>query len=476
MAFESCEQVNTLFIQGREHIERNLIKKKFLPSNAYYGRAKQGTFPKKAGLTHRGHRLGRQAPPEEFQWRALVNDVCNTSACDFDPQVIHNGSDTYNWSLVAMDLRTDWLCLDGLVFNEFPEEEISHMEESLQNINRQIYEEFARSRYTNLAGQKILGRLPAAGLPDPDTFCGNDAINGGWVLETFANGEPNPARVRVCVASDQAARIAALSNDLLEQTVLRLQYEEEAYVADGVQLFDLVLPDLRSSIQLAREEDEAGNFYKSRGGYSASDLNRDLGIQRVVGNFAHRYDPYAAKYYPAAAADQPDAGDFLASDPTTWLLMIRVHPYVQVAAEIGVRHDINEDYVNAPFAISNVFIRDVFRIESHSPNDGYGSARRGAANPEGRFMWKNPDWECNVLRNKGFWLARYHLAAHPRRTELGHSWFHRIDNRVKMVEVPCATAEATCHDPVSPYCCAGVGGAESCLGGENRVQSSRDHY
>lgn len=474
MAFESCEQINTLFIQGQEHIERNLIKKKFLPSNAYYGRVANGTFPKRSGLTHRGHRLGRQAPPDEMQWRKIEQDVCNTNACDFDPQIIHNGSDTYNWSLLAFDLRTDWLCLDSLLFNEFPEEEIDHMEMSLQSINRYVYEEFARSRYTNLSEHKYVGLIPSGG--QADDFCTNEAVDAGWVFESYANGEVNPNRVRVRLASDEAGRISALSNDLLEQTVIRLQYEEASYIADGVLLYDLVLPDLRSSIQLAREEDEAGNFYKSRGGYQASDLDRDLGVQRVVGNFAHRYDRYAAKYYPAAAADQPEAAAFDETDPTTWLLLIRVQPYRQTAAEIGVKHVINDDYLNAPFAISNVFVKDVFRIESLPVEGGYGSAQRGMASPEGRFEWRNPDWDCNLLRNKGFWLARYHVAAHPRMTELGHSFLHRIDNRVRLVEVPCDLGEAQCYDPVSPYCCDGLQGAEQCDGGENRVQSTKSAY
>lgn len=476
MAFESCEQINTLFIQGQEYIERNLIKKKFIPMNAYYGKVPSGSFPTRSGLTHRGHRLARQAPPQDMQWRKVEQDVCNTNACDFDPQIINNGSDTYNWSLVAFDLRTDWLCLDSLLFNEFPEEEISHMENSLSSINRYIYEEFARSRYVHLCQNKLIGLLPDGGLPDPDDMCANVSMNGAFMFELFANGEPNPARVRVRLPSDKADRIASLSNDLLEQTVLRLQYEDSSYIASGVLLYDLVLPDLRSSLQLARDEDEQGNFYKSRGGYQSSDLDRDLGVQRVVGNFAHRYDMYAMKYYPAPAADQPLAGSFADGDPTTWLLLYRVEPYMQVAAEIGVRHDINEEYINAPFAITTCFVRDVMRLESLPVESGYGTARRGDANPEGRFLWRNPDWDCNVLRNKGFWLARYHLAAHPREVEFGHAWLHRIDNRISLNEVPCTTPEATCHDPVSPYCCDGIAGATQCDGGENRVQSSRDVY
>jgi hypothetical protein len=478
MAFESCEQVNTLFIQGQEHIERNLIKKKFVPANAYYGRMPSGSFPKNSGLTHRGHRLARQAPPDELNWRRVEQDVCNTNACDFDPDVIHNGSDSYNWSLVAMDLRTDWICLDSLVFNEFPEEEIDHMEMSLQNINRNVFEEFGRSRWTDNAENKIVGVIPTGGIPDPDTKCDNVSLNGGWIFERYANGEVNPNRVRVQLASDDAARISELTNDLLEQTVIRLQYEEAAYIADSVQLYDLVVPDLRTSLQLAKDEDEQGGFYKSLGGYQASDLDRELGVQRVVGNFAHRYDRYAMKFYPSAT--QPDAGAFDPADTATWLVLERVFPYRQEEAEIGVRHVVNEEYINAPFAITNAFIRDVVRIETLSKPSSYGSATKAMNvpdfTPDAKFIWKNPDWDCNVKRNKGFWLACYELAAHPRMTELGHSWLHRIDTRIHLIENPCATTSATCYDPVSPYCCDAVEGAEQCTGGENRVQGTRRTY
>lgn len=479
MPFENTEQVNRLFIQGQQHIEKNLIKKKFLPTNAYYGRIETGQFPKNSGITQRGHRLGRQAYPEDAPWRKLDQDECDSNVGDFEPTVIpSNGSDTYYWYPVAMDLRTDWIRIDELILNQFPEQEIAHIEDSLQRINRQVNEEFTRTWYTNACEFKWAGILPKEITPNDNCeqiICdGSDAFDDMWVFETFPDGQPNPNIIRVRLPYDQLYRISALSLDSLEEAVIRLERDGD-YISESVMMFDTVIPDVRVSRQLQRQDDILNNNYKSVGGFSAGDLDRSLGHERAINNFAIRRDPQAFRYKVAPIADQTAPGSFDSSDPSTWAKLVRVFPFTRIKAQMGVKHVTNKEYLRADFAITNLFQKRVGRIEDLPDTSGYGTARKesGYAS-EGYFHWRNPDWVDNVKRNKGFWMACYRKAWHPRETELGHSFLHRLDHRIGLSFVKNPLTTAKCVDPVTQYQCLGVG--ISGENGANVVQGTRQTY
>ena len=481
MPFTSCEQVNSLFIEGQQHIEKNLIKDKFVPTNAYYGRVPEGSFPTNSGLVQKGYRLARQAFPDDTRWRKLVQDGCDDNTCDFDPKVLPmNGSDSYEWYPVAMDLRTDWLCLDQFLYRQFPAEEIDHIEMGLRNINRYVNEEFTRAYYLNACQHKWVGILPpdsaGASISGNDDclqlLCGCDPTvdDTMWVFETFDDGLVNTNRLRVKMAANQLYRISALSLDQLDEAIIPLEREGN-YIMDSVQMFDLVVPDLKVSRQLQTQDDILNRGYRAAGGYAPEMLDRKLGVFRAVGNYALRRDPYAMRFAPANTADQPSAASFDPNDPTTWALLIRVHPFVQVKKTLGVGHDVNREYTRAPFAISCLFQSEVGRVERMPDTTGYGTARKEDYRADGYFHWRNPDWQCNVKRNNGFWMACYRMAWHPRRTELGHAFLHRLDHRIKLVEVPCDIVTKLCNDPVSPYTCTGIAGTDE--NGANTVVSTR---
>lgn len=480
MPFTSCEQVNQLFIEGQQHIEQNLIKDKFVPFNAYYGRIPEGSFPTNSGMTQKGYRLARQAFPDDTRWRKLVQEGCEDNTCDFDPKVLPmNGSDSYEYYPVAMDLRTDWLCLDNFLYRQFPAEEIDHIEMGLRNINKYVQEEFSRGYYLNSAVHKWAGILPVptAGLPETSDeclklLCGCDPTvdDTMWVFETFGDGLVNTNRVRVKMPVNQLPRISALSLDQLDEAIIPLEREGN-YITTDIQMFDLVIPDLKVSRQLQQQDDIINRGYRSSGGFGPEALDRKLGIHRTVGNYALRRDPYAMRYAPAPLVDQPANGSFDAEDPATWAILVRVFPFKQAKKSLGVGHDPNPEYTKAPFAISTLFQPEVGRIERMPDTMGTGSAVKVDYRADGYFHWKNPDWQCNVKRNNGFWMSHYRMAWHPRRTELGHAFLHRLDHRIKLVEVPCDITTKACNDPVSPYTCTGIAGTDE--DGANTIVSTR---
>lgn len=478
MPFTACQQVNNLFIEGQQSLERNLIKLKFVPTNVYYGRMPEGNFPMNSGMTQKGFKLARQAYPDDVRWRKLQQEQCSDNTCAFDPTVIPmNGSDSYEWYPIAMDLRTDWLCLDSFLYREFPEEELAHVELGLQNINRYVNEEFARSAYLNALDHKWLGLLPpqATEYTDADcekVLCGCDTTvdDTMWRFETYDDGLPNLSRMRVKMPYDQLYRISALSLDQLDEAVIPLERDGD-YIQDSVQMFDMIIPDLKVSRQLQRQDDIINRGFRSTGGYDAGQLDRKLGIQRTVGNYALRRDPYAPRYAPAKVSDQPAVNSFDPEDPDTWALLIRVLPFKQEKKTLGVGHESNKEYNKAPFAISTFWQPQVGRIERLADTTGYGTARKVDYRSEGYFHWRNPDWQCNIKRNNGFWMACYRMAWHPRRTDLGHAFLHRLDHRIKLESVDCDLLSKACDDKVSPYTCTGIAGTDE--NGANVVTSDK---
>lgn len=461
-----CKQLDLLFIESQQKVTDGLIARKMAPTNGYYGKIPDGeSFPLHSGTRIQGYSLARIGIPQGQGWRPVEDAICSTNACDFDPEVISHGSDDFFFSLVAKDMRTDWLCLASLALRAMPGKEIAHFEEGLRNINRHVQEEFRRSRYLLLGEHHLVHTVERAGadpgdLPVEDyTACVDSSVDNGYLFEQRADGEMDENHIRVCVTPGDIDLISLLTLDMLDGARAPLQYDSDDRPVAGV-LYDALLCDPRVSNRLALEENELMGSAASYGGYSMLDLSQNFGTNRILRDYSCRNDIYAMRFYPDTAVnDTLSDGAFDENDPATWPRFVRVHPYKFVRAKIGVKAVINKDYLKAPFGISTLVSPRIMDVMSFPSTVSIGSAAVvGGLGYDGTAQWQNPDWECNVNREKGFWKLRFRLAARPNYGNEGYSWFHRVSKNIKLRGDICPINEQVVPDDVTPYCYEGLGG------------------
>jgi hypothetical protein len=484
MAFQDCEQINNLFIQAPEYIYPNLIYERFRSSNAYYGVVAEEEFVSGKGTTHTGRRLNRIAPPRPCNdWEPVISELCQTNACDFDPSIVSHGSEAYNWRIVQKHMRTDWFCLEALAFEPFTEQEMAQIQESLVTINREVQEEFIRSRYIDNIAPENKWLLVGTGADDPCEDVCIEPLRESWFFADLANGEPDTCFVYVGVSVANLANIAYLNNGMLDLALSERQYvtDDIAWVDETMELYPLYLPDVQESNYLARSLDAASNFIVALGGNNmGTTINNQMltdkyGLmRRTNGNFAHKIDHYAMRFYPDTAYNA-DLPTFDFDDTTTWPRLFRVFPYRRVASTIGVQSQRNAAYLKAPFSISVLFHPMAGAMQRMRPVKGYGAAV--AENiPDVEFKWENPPWACNIRRTKGFFMNTWKLAWRPNRREYAYGFLHRRQYGIKSLDISgCPLPEEPyCPAEAVPYCCVTADGLAPCTdsSGQNYVQDT----
>lgn len=478
MGVPACGELNLAFIQAEQQVTRNLVSTKWRATNHYYGKIPDGEpFPLGSGTHIKGRTLGKVFVPNEGGWRRVEDGLCETNACGVEPEVISHGNGDYEFDLVQRDLRTDWICIDSAALREMADKELMKLEEGLQNASRFVHEEFRRSRYYHYSANK-LGALVSDTSGDLVLDCANDLIDNFYIFEEREGGEidENYVRVKVNLATDSLDSIAELSLDMFDVATERLMYEDVEYnYLNGTRLYDALLADKRMANKLAIQEDTIMNNSASQGGYNMVELSQKYGTERVLRNYSLRCDSHAARFYPDDAFNA-SLPTFDEENPATWPRMRRVYPYRPGRSKVaGMEGIVNLDYLKAPFGISTILIPRVMDVMSFPNVVSVGGARKagmaGGLGYEGTAQWINPDWECNLTRDKGFWLLRFRMAARPGYVDEGYTYFHKIDHRLRLAGNPCESPDVPCYDEVTPYCTGGIQGAT--VTGDNRVIDTR---
>lgn len=487
-----CEAFDTLFRNSEQKVSDRLYEETAkLGQNPYWGRIKNfGQFPTKSGTRIKKVRLSRIGFGQmEYGWYPIVDEGCNTNLCDdVEADTITHGSTEFFYSLERSAIRTDPICLSMIPFREMGEREIQHMLKGLRLRVQFHWNEYFRSRYIHNCENKMLGLVTSQAL-NPDGTCdildkqcipGIETKNGFIFWRRGVDGNPtlndlslpiDERYVSVNVSVANIPRISELSPDFLEQAVQQLQFEDEnmPFLDQGIQLFDVLVPDAKIGRRLSQLERLQESECLNSSIYNSSELSLKLGIKRVIREtYGIRYDPHGMKFYPDLAynaslpAYNPD-------DPTTWPRFRRVFAYIPTRNPNGsIRDEINPYFLNAPFGISVIFTPTVMGWRGFPEAQSVASALKGEASRTygGEVKWRNfYDRKCNPNQEIGHWEVNFGAGIEPDRPELGFAFFHRIDHRVALVANSCDIPILPCIDSgISPYCYNSVQAGEADLG------------
>lgn len=481
---------DTAFRSAEQQISNDIVEKKFkLGQNSYWGHVRdEGMFPLKSGTRIKKIRLSRIGFGEMTTgWRNVEDNGCFSNVCsEPDAEVISHGSEESFYSLETFKISTDDICLALLPFRQMAERELSHFEAHLKLMSQYFWNEYLRSRYIHTSENKYVAMVNDSALASGD-ICDTLERNCSPHIEDsdgfmFMNrGENGPVfdstlpiderYVVVKIPVSKIPNISELSADLLDIASQNLEFEDEnkPWLNDGIELFDVIVPDPKVARRLAQLERIQESECMPNVMFSGKELGRNLGIKRVIReSYGIRRDVHGMKFYPD---NDYNAGlsAFSPADPETWPRFVRVFAYKpQRNANGTIKYVPNKAFQFAPFGISVIFTTTVMGMRHHPDAQSIGTAKVGetARNYAGNAVWVNEyDKKCNPKREIGHWELHFGAGIEPDRPELGNVFFHRLDHSVSLSAVPCNIPILGCNDGgMTPYCYSSVQSGEAALG------------
>lgn len=463
--FQHCEEVDSYFREGREFFNETYVKK-LAQVSTYFSRVKESTWPINSGTTQKGFRFGRGFFDPTRPWRKVVSERCESNSCDVKPdKIVRPGTESYFFDLIKKELMTDWICVEDLMYRLLPVEEIMQFEASNAIITRTVHEEFVRNSYIGSAGHKWL-----ALVNEDNEYCEPLDDTAWFMAEHEGTDETGFDSRYIYVKVDPAelANIAMLSLDMLDDALIDLGDEDEAYRVDmrdiGILKMDIIVPDARVARRLFRQAKEENGWWNTDAEFDKSMSDLRLGVPRTIGDYTFSYDNNALRYNADTAYNDPATGGpdgsglaaFDANDITTWPRLVRVLRYIEEATEIGYHYIPNSAYRRADFGVSQHWMDNALHKWRNPQWTGAGKVKMDSQDYSGDFEWKRPDWECNMMGKQGFFIGQFRLAMQVKDPTLMHAFLHRLDHSKKLTTSPCPLQEYTAPAPTDVYVCQGV--------------------
>ena len=459
--FQACEEVDTYFREGREYFNETYVKK-LAQTSTFFTRLQEKTWPMNSGTQQKGFRFGRGFFDPTRPFRNIVSARCETNSCDTQPEKIRRpGTESYFFDLMKKEMITDWICVEDLMYRLLPVEEIMQLEASNAIITRSVHEEYARTTYVGSAGHKWL-----ALVNENNEYC-DPLDDAAWTMPVHTGtgeGGFDSRYIYVKVPRAQLANIATLSLDQLDDALVDLGDEDEAFRVDlrdmGIMKMDMIVPDPRAARRIFTQAKESNGWWNTASDYTKDMSELRLGVPRTIGDYTFSYDNNALRYNEDTVYnDALEAGGgyaFDENDAASWPRLIRVMRYKEESTELGYHYVPNPDYRRADFGISIHWMNDVMLKWRNPGWTGTGEVKMEAQNYAGDFQWMRPEWECNLFGKQGFFAAQFRLGMQVKDPTVMHAFLHRLDHSKTLTTSPCPLQEYTAPDPIDVYVCQGV--------------------
>lgn len=484
--FQSPEEVDTFFREGREHFN-DMFVKKLAQVSTFFSRVKEATWPLNTGTTQRGFRFGRGFFDPTRPWRSITSERCNQDSCDVKADVIQrSGNESYTWELIRKELQTKWFCVEDMMYRLFPATEVEQMVQSQAKITRTVHEEICRGTYIGGAGHKW-----CSFVNDDNQYCATED-DTAFTMRSWNENEDQTAAVITTHAKDKddaftgydsryiyvkvdptaiggdttgaltLATIASLSLDSLDDALVDLGDEDEAYRVDlrdmGILKMDIIVPSPRVGRQLFKQAKESNGFWGTDAEFDKGLTDLRLGIPRTVGDYAIAYDNNAYRYNADTAYNTAliASGGYAydEDDWTTWLRLVRVLRYKEEAVELGYNYVPDVEYKKADFGISINYMEGAITKWRNPSWTGTGEVQMASQNYSGDFNFRRPIWPENPKGKNGYFDAEFRLAMQIADPTLMHVILHRIDNSKNFTTSPCPVQSYTPPAKIDPYVCS----------------------
>jgi len=381
----NLEILNQGFIAAQENISDIIEKKARLNPTLWRSKIGRGNFIHGQGYTKKTRTFheGQAIQGADRAWDLMepsrapgTNGASDPGydACTYTSPVIGYGLEEKSFALYQTTRRTMDICLNDILYQWQFKQQLTLMYNMLASVTLGEWENWTRERYIDFTTPFLAdAHMTEISIPN-----GADTVD---------------------LTGVDISSIGTLHQTMLDKLYMYLyrQVPGARIATDGgMPVYGLVssaetLKELISANSTAREEFLYGN---------PNLLIEGIGNTKSYKHFSHIMDPMSVRY---------------TVDPANPSTLKRVWPYTSEPTTVGDAINVTKEYVEAPFELSVIFLKDVMRtlIPSASPTS-LNTRQFGKQNNVGVFQWINiKDRETNLLGEKGFYFAKFQAAAEP---------------------------------------------------------------
>jgi len=398
----NIEDITSAFVEAPKYILQTIANKIRKAKTLYTAMVPRGTF-------ELGH--GYTAYKEEFHgglaiqdggtsWKVMAKyrkpgtgtatiaakDDPGYDPCKSEALEIGRGTEEKNWTVFQTERRTEDICLTDARFFWQLEQQLALWYESLAQVSIAEWEQILGAAYASFCTKAVVRQSTLDSATGLDTFTLTPDAGG-----TFGGS--------ITIPAGGLGTIGVLNTSVLDRLYQYLvrQVNDDGYLGmdSGMPLFGLAASQETIGDLIKQDSKEVTALYWAQPGINIE----GYGVMRTYKNWVH-YNDWNAERYAVNAAGTA---------------LVRVFPYKATPTTIGDAIVVDPAYLNAPFEVSKVIIRNVFTADVPPPNPSAISGFQFS--PFDNIM----DWtfmnikdRCDNPRGeKGFFLARGRMAPEP---------------------------------------------------------------
>lgn len=384
------ETLNQAFIDAAQYMNPVIADKTKKYNSLYRSKIERGTFTYGEGYVKMSHTFygGTAVQDCGASWSAVeasrpagtngVNDPGHDS-CRYESEVINYGFKAKQYSMYQASRRTLDICLNDILFKWQYEKQLSLIYKMLANVTLGEWEQISREFYMDFAQKFVVMNS-----------------NSGLGLENFTM---TLGDCEIDIPAAGMASVGMLTQPVLDrfyQYLFRQCPDAGMGMKDGMPQYALITSP-ETSTDLIRQDGTANTDMRYQ---NPSFLIEGYGTVEAYRGYAHIKDPHAPRFV-------------LNEDGSK---LVRVQPYVATPTNIGEQVNVDESYIMAPFEISVIFLKNVYKmlVPPVNPSKLAGGYDFDPRNNYGEFDFYNIQDRCeNIRREKGFFFMVMKGAPEP---------------------------------------------------------------
>lgn len=410
----SCAAFTNFLARRTEHLDDEILRD-IVPIGTMIGSVETGSFPALDGVSHTWDRLNWVAPDMSTSWVDVTATGCVGTPCDPAETKIGLGSTRDSYKLQSKSYASDLICYDLAMTADRAVEVFENYVSNLRDATTIINDNRLRNEYFRIAGNKWA--TTTTGLV-PFTFTeAGDLINvTPSVLPTsalFTNHLRN--RVQYQLLSGALGKNVEGMPPVIEVST------------DMQTIWDLIQGNQTLTNQWRFEAFEAGSKEYSQYGWAGR-----------VGNFMLKADLMPIRF------------QILGNQ------LIRVFPYVNIAATLGIKRSVNQAYIDAPVQASFIWHRRAMKVRMRDNTSINPMMPFAARDFGGKWQFVMDNLTCgtslssdgltvpiavdNSRRNKGKFIADFAYATQAQYPEFAEIILHLRAQPCVVGALPCGYA------------------------------------
>lgn len=437
MATWSCSSFFDFLFDQSPHFDKDILKDWFPTDDAWIGHVATMPWEAFTGTTHVYDHVHVGAPDLSQAWDVFDTQStdCVSNACTPQAISVGWGSTRKTYNRERKRYETNVLCFDQMNTRAKAKQQLAEIIKGIKDLTKMIWSDYIRRNSLMLS--------PTLNI------CGAARATVSLSSANFTGG-----MATLVLGSDALLPTSNLTIQYLQRFYEPLQgngYFKSKYVPNG--MFKLVTDPITSQ-QLCEGNPSLTSLFKFDDFKKGGELFK-YGMSKGIGNFGIAWDMFPARFYPK--------NDGLGT-------LVRVWPYVNAPASIGIKPVFNSAWVNAPIQYSPIWHpeamkRAVPELVSVHPEMPFLTRDLG-----GKWNFTGPQSDTlvvtnpttgttcvidNKARNQGLWWADFEAGFRFEYPEWTAPILHLREPGCVVDNVPCSTAPAYVvqdYSDVNPVC------------------------